>query len=62
MQATYQIKSESGEAKSTDMGSLRKTREYIYHPDDIKLLGTGNAIFVSRDKMFHTKLKVEKPF
>jgi hypothetical protein len=62
MQATYQIKGGNGEAKSTDLGSLRKTREYIYHPDDIKLLGTGNAIFVSRDNMFHTKVKVNKPF
>lgn len=62
MQATYQIKSESGQAKSTDLGSLRKTREYIYHPDDIKLLGTGNAVFVSRDKMFHTKVQINKPF
>jgi len=62
MQATYQIKGENGEAKSTDLGSLRKTREFIYHPDDIKLLQTGNAIFLSRDKMFHTKININKPF
>ncbi|MCL2106728.1 MAG: type IV secretion system DNA-binding domain-containing protein [Oscillospiraceae bacterium] len=62
MQATYQISGESGEVKSTDLGSLRKTREYIYHPDDIKLLGTGQAIFVSRDKMFHTRISINKPF
>ena len=62
MQATYQIKGGSGEAKSTDLGSLRKTREYIYHPDDIKMLQTGTAIFLSRDKMFHTKINVNKPF
>ena len=62
MQATYQIKGGSGEAKSTDLGSLRKTREYIYHPDDIKQLQTGTAIFLSRDKMTHSKIKVNKPF
>jgi len=62
MQATYQISGESGEVKSTDLGSLRKTREYLYHPDDIKLLGTGKAIFVSRDKMLHTKININKPF
>ena len=62
MQATYQIKAESGEAQSTDLGSLRKTREFIYHPDAIKLLPTGHAIFISRDEMFHTKIKVNKPF
>jgi len=62
MQATYQIKSGSGEVKSTELGSLRKTREYIYHPDDIKLLETGKAIFLSRDKMFNAKININKPF
>jgi type IV secretory pathway TraG/TraD family ATPase VirD4 len=62
MQATYQIQGSSGEVKSTDLGSLRKTREYIYHPDDIKQLGTGTAIFLSRDEMKHTKINVNKPF
>jgi len=62
MQATYQISGESGEVKSTNLGTLRKTREYIYHPDDIKLLGTGQAIFVSRDKMFHARISIHKPF
>ncbi|MCL2718718.1 MAG: type IV secretion system DNA-binding domain-containing protein [Lachnospiraceae bacterium] len=62
MQATYQIKADSGNVQSTDLGSLRKTREYIYHPDDIKLLETGNAIFVSRDKMKHSKIYINKPF
>jgi len=58
MQATYQIK----EGESTELGSLRKTREFIYHPDDIKLLKAGTAIFLSRDNMKHTKVKVNKPF
>ena len=62
LQATYQISGEGGEVRSTDLGSLRKTREYLYHPDDIKLLGTGQAIFVSRDKMFHTRINIHKPF
>jgi len=62
MQATYQIKGENGEAQSTNLGSLRKVREYLYHPDDIKQLGTGKAIFVSRDKMFHTRVNINKPF
>jgi len=62
MQATYQISGGSGEVKSTELGSLRKVREYIYHPDDIKLLETGKAIFVSRDKMFHVRININKPF
>jgi len=62
MQATYQIKSDKDGAKSTDLGSLRKTREYIYHPDDIKHLLTGTAIYLSRDEMLETKIKISKPF
>jgi len=62
MQATYQIKGEAGDVKSTDLGSLQKVREDIYHPDEIKLLGTGKAIFLSRDKMFHTRIEINKPF
>ena len=62
MQATYQIKSDTGGAKSTELGSLRKTREYIYHPDEIKLLKAGTAVFLSRDNMYHTKINVNKPF
>ena len=62
MQATYQIKGGNGDVQSTDLGSLRKTREYLYHPDDIKRLKTGEAIFLSRDEMLHTKINVEKPF
>ena len=58
MQATYQIK----EGESTELGSLRKTREFIYHPDDIKVLKAGTAIYLSRDKMVHTKVSVNRPF
>ena len=58
MEATYQIK----EGENTQLGSLRKTREFIYHPDDIKLLQTGSAVFLSRDRMEHTKIKINKPF
>ncbi|MCL2771718.1 MAG: type IV secretion system DNA-binding domain-containing protein [Oscillospiraceae bacterium] len=62
MQATYQMKQENGGATSTDLGSLRKTREFLYHPDEIKSLQQGNAIFLSRDENFHTKIKVNKPY
>ena len=44
MQATYQVSGERGTVKSTDLGSLRKVREYLYHPDDIKLLKIGQII------------------
>ena len=62
MSATYQIKGSNGTFDSTELGSLRRTREFIYHPDDIKLLSLGNAIYLSREDGFHTKLKINKPF
>jgi len=62
MNATYQIKGSGGNFESTELGSLRRTREFIYHPDDIKKLSTGNAIYMSRDTDFHTKLNIHKPF
>jgi len=62
MNATYQIKGSNGNFDSTELGSLRRTREFIYHPDDIKRLRTGQAIYLSRDEDFHTKIKINKPF
>ncbi|MCL1914444.1 MAG: DUF853 family protein [Eubacteriaceae bacterium] len=62
MQATYQIREEAGEAKSTELGSLRKVHEYLYHPNEIKTLKIGNAIYLSRDEMVHTKVKIFKSF
>lgn len=57
---TYQVK----EGDNTGLGSMKRTREYLYHPDDIKSFGTGEAIFVSKDNKFHTKLIINyfKPF
>ena len=62
MSATYQIRGSNGTFDSTELGSLRRTREYIYHPDDIKALSLGNAIYLSREDGFHTKVKIHKPF
>jgi len=62
LKPTYQISGEGGDVKSTDLGSLRKVQEFIYHPTMIKHLGTGQAIFVSRDKMEHTRISIHKPF
>jgi len=58
MEATYQIK----DNQETNLGTLKRTREYIYHPDDIKQLRTGNAIYLSRDEMFHSKIEINKSF
>jgi len=63
MSATYQIKGGSdGSATPTELGSLHRAYEYIYHPNTIKELETGHAIFLSRDLKFHSKVKINKPF
>ena len=46
----------------TSEGSMRKVHEYLYHPDMIKRLPTGKAIFLSRDEDFHVKINVNKPY
>ena len=46
----------------TSEGSVRQVHEYLYHPDNIKRLAVGKAIFMSRDEDFHTKINVNKPF
>lgn len=43
-------------------GSLRDTREFIYHPDEIKNLPQGVALFISKDENTKDKIKVNKPF
>jgi type IV secretory pathway TraG/TraD family ATPase VirD4 len=64
LQLTYQV----GKAKNTQdiltsgYGSARLTREYIFHPDEIKRLKTGKAIYVSKDTGIYTKTTVRKPF
>lgn len=60
---TYQLK-ENGYFSTSDtgLGSARRVREYLYHPDEIKTLSTGSAIYISKDSNYHTKIKVSMPF
>jgi type IV secretory pathway TraG/TraD family ATPase VirD4 len=58
MQITYQISN----SQSTNVGTARKTREFIVHPDDIKKLQTGEGYFLSKDNGRCEKIKVQKPF
>ncbi|MDR1409724.1 MAG: TraM recognition domain-containing protein [Oscillospiraceae bacterium] len=63
MEVTYQLQAQSGGATAeTGMGSAKLVREYIYHPDTIKALGTGKAFFLSRDTGQHCKVSIHKPF
>jgi type IV secretory pathway TraG/TraD family ATPase VirD4 len=62
MEVTYQMKHEQGATVDTGLGSARLVREFLYHPDDIKSLKTGQAFFLSRDTGQHCKLLIRKPF
>lgn len=46
----------------TGAGSIRRTREYILHPDVIKEFGKGMGFFVSKDQKIKTKISIHKPF
>ncbi len=60
---TYQLQQKgSFETYDTGLGSARRTREFYYHPDDIKALQVGKGIIMSKDMNFHCKLDINKPF
>ncbi len=60
---TYQLQQRGRfETSDTGLGSARRTREFIYHPDDIKNLSVGKGIFMTKDFNYHCKLTVNKPF
>ena len=45
-----------------ELGSARRVREFLYHPDDIKSFKTGNGIYMSKDSGTHSKITIYKPF
>jgi len=47
-----------GEAGSTGWGSVRRTRSFVVHPDTIKQLPRGEAIFVNKTKGAVQRVKV----
>jgi type IV secretory pathway TraG/TraD family ATPase VirD4 len=62
MEVTYQIEQSNQLSASTGKGSARLVREYKYHPDDIKSLKTGEAVYLSKDQNKNAKIKVNMPF
>ncbi len=62
MDVTYQLQQKGFDTTQTGLGSARNVREFLYHPDEIKQLQTGNGVFLSRDEYFHSKLHINKPF
>ncbi|MCL2592408.1 MAG: type IV secretion system DNA-binding domain-containing protein [Defluviitaleaceae bacterium] len=59
---TYQLQARGFDTSETGFGSARRTREYLFHPDDIKSLQTGKGIFLSRDTGISSRINVNKPF
>lgn len=62
MEVTYQLQQTGLTTSETGFGSARRVREFLYHPDEIKNLPTGKAIYMSKDTNFHGKVIINKPF
>lgn len=62
IEVTYQIEQDFHTSVSTGLGSARQVREFIYHPDEIKQLRTGEAFYISKDERKYVKLHINKPF
>jgi len=62
LETTHQLQQRGLDTSQTGYGSARVVREFLYHPDDIKTLGVGEGIFLSRDTGFHNAIKIHKPF
>ena len=58
LDVTYQM----SKTEATGMGTAKRVREFIIHPDEIKSLKTGEGVFLSRDNGRCEKIKVVKPF
>ena len=62
MKMTYQLTDNQDDIQTVGKGSMRKTREFKAHPDDIKNLPTGEAFYLSHDdNNFFAKIKVNYP-
>lgn len=62
LDVTYQLEQQHRTTAATGLGSARRVREFLYHPDDIKALPAGKGVFLSRDYNIHYKIDVCKPF
>jgi len=62
MDVTHQLQQKGLDTWKTGFGSARRVREFLYHPDDIKTLQTGQGIYLSRDINANSRIIVNKPF
>lgn len=61
-ETTYQLSNKTGRTLPTGAGTLKFNKQYIYHPDEIKNLKTGEAFYISKDNGEKTHLLINKPF
>lgn len=59
LKTTYKI-GEDGE--TTGEGSLRPTREFVVHPDEIKSQKLGECVFLNKDTNILQRLNIHKPY
>ena len=59
---TYQLRQDGLSTFETGLGSARSNKEFLYHPDEIKVLPTGKGIYMSKDNDFHSRVDINKPF
>jgi len=62
MDVTHQLQQRGLDTSTTGFGSARRVREFLFHPDDIKALRTGQAVYLSRDTNTNSRIKVNKAF
>jgi len=62
MDITYQLHSEDNITTNTGHGSAKFTREFIFHPDDIKNLKLGEGYYVNKNTGENTRVNIQKPF
>ncbi len=62
IEVTYQLEQQARNTNTTGLGSARRVREFLYHPDDIKALKTGKGFYLSRDSNIHCPVTINKPF
>jgi Type IV secretory pathway, VirD4 components len=60
--STYQFGNKNNTSGTTGVGTIKFNRSYIFHPDEIKNLKTGEAFYISKDTGLKQKIKVHKPF
>jgi DNA helicase HerA-like ATPase len=60
---THQLTSNKGGFnEDTGYGSARPTREFLYHPDEIKTFEIGKGVFMCKDNNNHSLIIINKPF